>query len=100
MLRKINIDKSGAYLSVIRAYNAEFQTDIEIRQVKYLNNIVEQDHGAIKRIIKGMLGFQSIDLVSITLNDFEMVRMIRKGQIENENDFVQSTAGIFYDLAA
>ena len=54
---KINIDKSGANLSAIQAFNSEYHTDIEIRQVKYLNNIVEQDHRAIKRIIKGMLGF-------------------------------------------
>ena len=97
---KINIDKSGANLSAIKAFNAEYRTDIEIRQVKYLNNIVEQDHRAIKRLIKGMLGFKSFDSASITLNGIEMVRMIRKGQIIIEDQSVKNTAEIFYSLAA
>ena len=97
---KINIDKSGANLSAIKAYNVENQTTIEIRQVKYLNNIIEQDHRAIKRIVRGMLGFKSFHSASITLNGIEMVRMIKKGQIETEDKSVQSTANIFYSLAA
>jgi len=97
---KIDIDKSGANLSAIKAYNIERQTNIEIRQVKYLNNIVEHDHRAIKRIVKGMLGFKSFVSASITLNGIEMVRMIKKGQIEIEDKYVQSIANIFYYLAA
>ena len=97
---KINIDKSSANLSAIKAYNIERHTNIEIRQAKYLNNIVEQDHRAIKRITKGMLGFKSFLSASIMLNGIEMVRMIRKGQIEIEDKSVQSTANIFYSLAA
>ena len=97
---KINIDKSGTNLSAIQAYNTEYQTDIEIRQVKYLNNIVEQDHRAIKRIVKGMLGFKSFNSASITLNGIEMVRMIKKNQIETEDKSVQNAANIFYSLAA
>jgi len=97
---KINIDKSGTNLSAIQSYNAEYNTKIEIRQVKYLNNIVEQDHRAIKRIVKGMLGFKSFNSASITLNGIEIVRMIKKGQIEIGDKFVQSTAKIFYSIAA
>jgi len=96
---KINIDKSGANLSAIQSYNEENQTNIEIRQVKYLNNIVEQDHRAIKRIVKGMLGFKSFSSASVTLTGIEMVRMIKKGQIEIEDKSAQSTAKIFYSLA-
>jgi putative transposase len=97
---KINIDKSGANLAAIKSYNTEHNTNIEIRQVKYLNNIVEQDHRAIKRIVKGMLGFKSFNTASITLNGIEMVRMIKKGQIEIVDKSIQSTAKIFYGLSA
>jgi len=55
---KINIDKSGANLAAIKDYNIEYNTTIEIQQVKYLNNIIEQDHRAIKRIVKGMVSIQ------------------------------------------
>ena len=46
----VTIDKSGSNLAALYAVNAERETLIEIRQVKYLNNVVEQDHRAIKRI--------------------------------------------------
>ena len=46
---KITIDKSGANTAAIESYNEEHDAEIEIRQVKYLNNVVEQDHRAIKR---------------------------------------------------
>src|SRR6202451_4017437 len=52
---KITIDKSGANTAAIVSYNVDHDTDVEIRQVKYLNNIVEQDHRAIKRMVKAML---------------------------------------------
>ena len=48
----INIDKSGANNAGIAAYNKENNTRIKIRQCKYLNNIVEQDHRFIKRITR------------------------------------------------
>ena len=54
---KITIDKSGANTAAIQCHNAETKAGIEIRQIKYLNNIVEQDHRAIKRQTRPMLGF-------------------------------------------
>ena len=54
----ITIDKSGSNLAALHAVNAERETPITIRQVKYLNNLVEQDHRAIKRITRPMLGFK------------------------------------------
>ena len=54
---KITIDKSGANTAAVHAIQADTGAPIELRQVKYLNNIVEQDHRAIKRIIRPMLGF-------------------------------------------
>jgi putative transposase len=53
---KVTIDKSGANTAAIESSNAKHKAGIEIRQVKYLNNIVEQDHRAIKRQVrKGQL---------------------------------------------
>ena len=56
---KITIDKSGANTAAIASYNAEHQADIEIRRIKYLNNIVEQDHRAVKQVVRPMMGFKS-----------------------------------------
>ena len=53
---KITIDKNGANTAAIEDYNAENGSEIELRQNKYLNNLIEQDHRAIKRLIKLMLG--------------------------------------------
>ena len=64
---KITIDGSAANKSAIAEYNSENDISIEIRQVKYLNNIVEQDHRGVKRITNSMLGFKSFDSASITL---------------------------------
>jgi len=54
----VTIDKGGANLAALHAVNAERDIPIKIRQVKYLNNVVERDHRAIKRIIRPMLGFK------------------------------------------
>ena len=51
------IDKSGANTAAIEGMRADSGADIELRQSKYLNNIVEQDHRAIKRIARPMMGF-------------------------------------------
>ncbi len=77
-------------------------TEIEIRQIKYFNNLVEQDHRSIKRIVRPMLGFKEFHSASVTLNSIELVRMIRKDQLTNQNkkDFRQTPAEIFYSLAA
>jgi transposase-like protein len=56
---KITIDKSGANTVAILSIQADSGADIEMRQNRYLNNIVEQDHRAIKRIVRPMLGFKS-----------------------------------------
>jgi putative transposase len=56
---KITIAKSGVNTAATASYNADQDTNVEIRQIKYLNNIVEQVHRAIKRMIKAMLGFKA-----------------------------------------
>jgi putative transposase len=77
---KITIDKSGANTAAIESHNTEHKAGIEIRQVKYLNNIVEQDHRAIKRLVRPMLGFKSFWCAAVTLTGIEQMHMIRNGQ--------------------
>ncbi len=93
----ITVDKSGANLAALHAINAERETTIKIRQVKYLNNIVEQDHRAIKRIIKPMMGFKDFRCARIILSGIEVMHMIRKGQMKDAG--IQRTAAEqFYSL--
>ena len=71
---------SGANTAAIESYNAEHGADIEMRQIKYLNKIVEQDHRAIKRVARPTLGFKSFRSAAATLAGVELMHMIRKGQ--------------------
>ena len=54
-----------------------------LRQCKYLNNIVEQDHRRMKRLVRPGLGFGSFQTARRTLAGFEVMAMIRKGQVRN-----------------
>jgi transposase-like protein len=65
------------------ALNAERGTPIKIRQNKNLNNTVEQDHRAIKRRTRPMLGFKNFRFTRILLSGIELMRMIAKGKIED-----------------
>jgi transposase-like protein len=97
---KITIDGSEANASAIRSYNEAHGTTIIIRQVKYLNNVVEQDHRAVKRITRPMLGFKSFEAAQCTLAGVELMHMIRKGQLASGADQVLTAAEQFYSLAA
>ncbi len=55
----------------------------ELRQIKYLNNRIEQDHRFIKRLTKPGMGFFSLETAWRTLQGYEVMNMIRKGQVEN-----------------
>ncbi len=74
------IDKSGANTAAILSVQADSGAAIELRQSKYLNNIVEQDHRAIKRIVRPMMGFKAFGCARILIAGIEMMHMIRKGQ--------------------
>jgi putative transposase len=76
---KITIDKSGANTAAIESVKADACVNILMRQCKYLNNIVEQDHRAIKRITRPMLGFKSFWSARIIIAGIEPMHMIRKG---------------------
>jgi len=97
--RIINIDKSGANTAGIRTWNKRSFTsrNIKIRRVKYLNNIVEQDHRNIKRRIAITTGFKEFESAQRTLAGIEIINIIRKGQIIKPNN---STFKTFCSLAA
>jgi putative transposase len=97
----ITIDGSDANEAAIKSYNEEHGTHIAIRQVKYLNNIVEQDHRAVKRITRPMLGFKAFDAAQCTLAGVELMHMIKKRQMVVEaGDEGLTAAELFYSLAA
>jgi transposase-like protein len=98
---KITIDGSAANEAAIKSYNKDHGTSIEIRKTKYLNNIVEQDHRGIKRVTRAMLGFKSFDAAQSTLTGIELMRMLRKGQLDGGEETEGLTvAEKFYQLAA
>jgi len=98
---KITIDGGEANAAAIRSYNAEHGTEIIIRQGKYLNNRVEQDHRAVKRVMRPILGFKSLDAAQDALAGIELMHMIRKRQlvVEEEKDGLTAVEQ-FYILAA
>ena len=82
--RVINVDKNAAYPAAVDDLKTEeqlFETT-ELRQVKYLNNRVEQDHRFIKRLTKPGMGFGSFHTARRTIKGFEAMNMIRKGQVQ------------------
>ncbi len=96
---KIAIDKSGANTAAVVSVRADSGLNIGLRQSKYLNNIVEQDHRAVKRIVRPMLGFKSFQCARILIAGIETMHMIRKGQLEHPKGQVASAARQFYSLA-
>jgi putative transposase len=89
-------DKQAA----LEALQEEASHKIEIRQSKYLNNLVEQDHRAIKRIVRPMLGLKSFRTARTTLQGIELLHMIKKGQMIMADERIRSSAEQFYALAA
>ncbi len=89
-LSKVIMNKSGANDADIENINILLMLVgllcfIEICQVKYLHNLIEQDHRFIKKITKPMMGFKSFPLAKATIDGIETVHMIRKGQLSEEN---------------
>ena len=93
----VNVDKSGSNKAALNSINEETEEQIEIRQCKYLNNIVEQDHRNIKRITRPMLGFKNFHSAQKTLAGIELMKMIKKGQMKGDD---LSPAEQFYSLSA
>ena len=100
VLEKITIDKSGANTAAIESVKADACVDVLMRQNKYLNNIVAQDHRAIKRVTRPMLGFKSFWSAQKLIAGIETMHMIRKGQLDWPSGQPESAANQFYSLAA
>ncbi len=81
--RVINVDKNAAYPKAMAELKAAgiLPEAVELRQVKYLNNLIEQDHRFIKRRVKLGMGFFSFETAWRTLQGYEVMHMIRKGQM-------------------
>jgi len=98
----VTIDKSGANTAALAALNSGKSKDdaITVRQQKYLNNLVEQDHRNIKRRIRPMLGFKSFRRAQGVLAGIEVVSMMRKGQYQHPEGDSLSPAEQFYLMVA
>ena len=81
--RTITVDKNAAYPIAVNVMkrNGELWRFAKLRQVKFLNNIVEQDHRRIKRLVRPGLGFKSFMTASRTIAGYEIMAMVRKGQV-------------------
>ena len=81
--RVINVDKNAAYPKTINELKEkeELFEQVELRQNKYLNNLVEQDHRFIKLLTKPGMGFHSFNTARRALRGFEVMDMLRKGQV-------------------
>jgi IS6 family transposase len=85
MPKVINADKAPTYAKalVVLKQEGKCPPDVAQRQVKYLNNAIECDHGKLKRIINPMLGFKSRKTAYATIKGIETLRALRKGQAES-----------------
>jgi putative transposase len=97
---KITIDQSGSNTAAITHYNKTHKTAIVIHRSKYLNNVVEQDHRAVKRLTRPMLGFKSFWAARCTIAGIEVMHAIRKGQLLTPGHLLPTPAEQFYALAA
>lgn len=81
--RVITVDKNPAYPKAIKELIAakKLPEIVKLRQIKYLNNIVEQDHRGIKRLVKPGMGFGSFNTARRTIRGYEIMNMMRKGQV-------------------
>ena len=88
----ISVDKNAAYPEAFSASQKEkaLPHDCKLRRVKYLNNVIEQDHRFIKKKVRASQCFKSFHTAERTLEGIEAVNMIRKGQIKrlDRNDTV------------
>ena len=96
----MTIDKSGSNNAALKSINKGLDVGekIKIRQIKYLNNIVESDHRFIKRITKPMMGFKAFHSANATLLGVELHHMLGKGQHVNAESMAVFEQ--FYALAA
>ena len=82
--RVINVDQNPAYPPAVEQLKEEgtLPSRTQLRRCKYLNNLIEQDHRFIKRRVNPGLGFSSFNTARRTIGGYEVMNMIRKGQVE------------------
>ena len=80
----ISVDKNAAYPEAFTTSQNEkvLPHDCKLRRVKYLNNIIEQDHRFIKKRVRACLGYRSFDTAERTIQGVEAINMMRKGQVK------------------
>lgn len=85
MPQTINTDKASTYPVAIAALKAQGRCPVDTKhlRVKYLNNVIECDHGKLKRIINPMLGFKSMKTADATIKGIETMRALRKRLASN-----------------
>ncbi|WP_243356807.1 IS6 family transposase [Bacillus litorisediminis] len=98
--RVITVDKNPAYPVAIQELKEEksMPEGIQIKQVRYLNNIVEQDHRFIKKRVRSMLGFKSYETATSILSGVEAMHMIKKGQLPPQVKSAQNEVGFIHKL--
>ena len=98
--RVITVDKNPAYPVAVQQMKQEkkIPEGIQIKQVKYLNNMVEQDHRFIKKRMRSMLGFKSFDTATFILLGVEAMHMIKKEQIDLRDQPVQIQKEFIHQL--
>lgn len=91
----ITVEKNAAYPKAIDELKAKEQLlqKVELRQKKYLNNIVEQDHRGIKRLVKPGMGFGSFNTARRTIKGYEIMNMMRTRTNSRGRENSRSTAG-------
>jgi putative transposase len=103
---KVTMDKSGSNKAAIDLINLQLSLFfiltgiwqlIKVRQIKYLNNLVEQDHQSIKKITKPMMGFKSFQSAEATIAGIELHHMLRKKQHKQSANI--AIYELFYRLA-
>jgi len=99
MPTSITGNKSGANTAAVRGLVADSGAAFELRQSKYRNNIVEQDHRAIKKRTRPMMGYKSFRLGARIIAGIETVHMVKKGQLRCPAGEKGSAAQQFYSLA-
>ncbi|MFJ7941884.1 IS6 family transposase [Peribacillus sp. NPDC096622] len=98
--RVITVDKNPAYSVAIQEAKEEkrMPEGIQIRQVKYLNNIVEQVHRFIKKRVCSMLGFKSYETATSILSGVEAMHMLKRGQLHPQTKSAQNEVRFIHKL--
>jgi transposase-like protein len=80
---KISADKSGANAAGLNSFNENYESDIELRQINFLNKIVEQDHRRLRQRIRPMLGLNTFMSGAKIISGIKLMIKIKKGQIDS-----------------